>query len=86
MPITTSETGMTMAVGAAAVRVFGATALKIALKHYRPGGVLMNRAYTPSRMLATASTYTGKHYSRGQYQQAATDLEAWINDQVKAGV
>lgn len=85
MPITTSETSCVVATGGA-VRVFAATALKVALKHYRPGGMLVNRAYTPSQMLLTAGNYTGKHYSRGQYQQAATDLEAWINDQVKAGV
>ena len=53
--------------------------IMITLKHgltlYAKTGIKPNRAWTPTRMLAKASEFTGKSYKRGQYLQAAADID-----------
>jgi uncharacterized protein with FMN-binding domain len=51
-----------------------AKALRIYAKHKRQ----VNRAYTPTAMLRTASSITGKKFRRGQYIAAAEALEAHV--------
>ena len=72
-------------VGRDAVSLFAAAALQSALGLYAKTGMMVNRAYTPSAMLAAASRTTGKTYKRGQYQQAADDLKVWC-DAMKAAL
>jgi len=49
-----------------------------ALKFYAQTGMKVNRAYTPTNMLRTASRITGKTYQRGQYMKAHDDLMALV--------
>ena len=62
--------------GPQAVEVFRCTALAAGLRMYDRHKMIPNRAYTPTRMLSTASSITGKGYKRGEYEQAARDLLA----------
>ncbi len=68
--------------GPKAVEVFQATAVRVALDHYKPGFPLMHRTYTLSNMLAYATARTGKQYARGAAgaRKAAKDLSVWIAD------
>lgn len=66
-------------VGADATKLYSATVLKSALRLYAKTGMKVNRAYTPSAMLAAAERITGKTYRRGQYQQAQDDLQTWCD-------
>lgn len=47
-----------------------------ALRTYEKTGMIMARNGKPTQLLKLASYYTGKTYKRGQYLQAATDLDA----------
>jgi hypothetical protein len=38
----------------------------------------MTRGASPTVLLGIAGEYTGKKYKRGQYDQAAQDLNVWI--------
>jgi hypothetical protein len=71
--------GGTVFAGLDSVRLFQAMALKSGLRLYAKTGMRPNRAWTPSAMLKTAGSITGKDYKRGQYEQAAADLETWAN-------
>lgn len=66
-------------IGPDAVSLFRATLIKHAIDLYVTTGVKVNRAYTPSAMLATASAITGKPYKRGKagLRLAAFDLSVW---------
>ena len=74
---------VTSYVGPEATEAFRAIAIAQALKLYAKTGMKVNRAYTPTRMLAVASSMTGKTYKRGQYAQAGEDLQNWA-DAIKA--
>jgi hypothetical protein len=50
--------------------------LKAAIKMYLMYGIKVNRAYTPTKMLAKAGELLGKEYKRGQLSQAFADLQA----------
>jgi len=65
----------------AEVNVYVATVLKSAIKLYAATKMQVNRAYTPTRMLAKASEITGKKFKRGQFEQARVALELWIAEQ-----
>ena len=66
-------------VGPDAVALFRATALKSGLNMYAKCKMQPNRAWTPTAMLAAAADITKKTYKRGQYTQAAADLQIWID-------
>lgn len=69
---------MTTFTGPAGVQTFRAAAIKSGLRLYARCGIKPNRAWTPTNMLRAASQITGKTYKRGQYEQAAADLEVWL--------
>ena len=48
--------------------------LKSGLKLYAKTGIKPNRAWTPTRMLAKATEFTGVKYRRGEYMKAHDDL------------
>lgn len=64
--------------GKAGVDTYIAVALKTAIRSYARSGLRMNRAWTPTAMLAKASEITGTKFKRGQYQEAIEGLEAWL--------
>lgn len=66
-------------VGRDAVALMRARVLQSALRMYARTGMKANTAYTPTRMLAAASSITGKKYKRGAYLQAADDLGTWAD-------
>jgi hypothetical protein len=63
-------------VGREAVSVFQCKVIARALRFYHDTGMKVNRAYTPSNMLATASHLTGQKFKRGEYIKAAEALDA----------
>lgn len=69
-------------VGRRAVNVFACAAVASALRLYAKTGMKVNRAYTPTAMLAFANRElerTGKNVlKRGQYLEAADALSAFI--------
>lgn len=79
--ITATQDGSTVFAGKAAVNVYQAIVLASALKLYANTGMKANRAYTPSNMLKTAESITGKKYKRGQYMVAHDDLKVWADEQ-----
>ena len=74
------STDATAFVGADATALFRATALKIGLRMYAKFKMQPNRMWTPTAMLQAAGKITGKTYKRGQYEQAAADVETWANE------
>lgn len=69
--------GGTVFVGADSTALFRALTIASALKIYAQTGIRANRLYTPTRMLKSATGFTGKAYKRGQYLEAANDLRTW---------
>jgi len=74
----TSGPGGVCFAGHDAVQLYRAIALRSGIALYSRTGMKPNRAWTPTAMLATAGSITGRTYKRGQFQQAFDDLEAWI--------
>ena len=74
----TLETIMTTFTGERGVSTYRACVIKSALQLYAKTGMKANRAYTPTAMLAAASDITGLKFRRGQYQQAADAIGAWL--------
>lgn len=70
----TVKDGITSFDGPKAVDRYVMIALKSALKGYILFKMTPNRSWTPKNMLLKASEFTGKTYTRGQYQQAFDDL------------
>jgi hypothetical protein len=68
------------------VNLYGAASLKAALRLYASCGMRVNRAYTPTAMLAQAGRYTGMTFKRGQYAEAIAALQALLDAQVPAAV
>lgn len=54
-----------------------ATIVASALEIYHETKMKVNRAYTPSAMLRTASQLTGQKFKRGQYLEAAKALREY---------
>jgi len=79
------KTGGTSFVGADAVNLYRAVHVKQALLMYAKTGLKMTRGATPAVLLAIAREYSGKTYKRGQYLQAADDVQVWI-DTMKAAL
>jgi len=61
------------------VNIFMLAALASGLRLYAQHKIRPNRNWTPTNMLKAASSYTNKKYKRGQYEEAATDLNALMN-------
>jgi hypothetical protein len=72
------EIAMITFTGRDGVRTYQAIALKHGLILYANARIRPNRAWTPTKMLRLASTFTGKHYQRGEYLRAAQDVSEWI--------
>lgn len=68
--------GGTTFAGRAAVSVYQCKVIARALRFYNDTGMKVNRAYTPTNMLRTASALTGKSFKRGEYVKAAEALDA----------
>lgn len=68
--------------GRSAVEVFRAKTLAVACSLYARTGMKVNRVYTPTAMLTTATAITGTVYKRGQHAKAAEDLRAWAEAQI----
>jgi hypothetical protein len=60
------------------VTLFQALAIKHALRFYAKHKKQINRAYTPTAMLRTATAITGKPFKRGEYLQAADAISAML--------
>lgn len=73
------SSGGTSYVGPDAVNLFRAKLLAESLRMYARCGLIPTRGVTPTRMLAMATEYTGKTYKRGQYVQAADDIQKWAD-------
>lgn len=71
--------------GPEAVRLYAAAVLRSAIRMYVKCGIKASRFHTPTAMLASAGTYTGKTYKRGQLPQAFDDLNTWIAEQKSNG-
>lgn len=76
--ITILESGSVGYSGPDAVNLFRAITLRVSLDAYGKHKIRMTRHLTPSAMLKMATEYTHKTYKRGQYFQAAEDLQTWI--------
>jgi hypothetical protein len=53
--------------------------IKSGLKLYLKNGMLPNRAYTLKALLTTASSFTGKPYTRKTAEQAIVDMQAIVD-------
>lgn len=62
--------------GREAVEVFRCAALMSAIGLLSKG-IKPSRGWTMKRALAMASQYSGKHYKRGEHEQAVRDLRVW---------
>jgi hypothetical protein len=63
-----------------AVRLYQARVVRTGLRACRRG-FRLNRSYTPTNCLRSATTFTGKSYGRGNkaLDQAIEDLSQWIS-------
>jgi len=75
---------MTTFAGKAEVNTYVMITLKSAIGIYIKTGMKVNRAYTPTNMLAKAGELLGKTYKRGQLKQAHDDLVAKL-EEIKRG-
>ena len=64
--------------GRDAVELYRVASIASAIRLYVKCGMIPTRGVTITKMLAIASTYTGKTYKRGQGQQAVEDLNVWV--------
>jgi hypothetical protein len=62
---------------------YRAVVIKHALILYAETGRKANRMYTPTNMLNAATSITGKTYKRGQYVQAAADIQSVLDEPFK---
>lgn len=77
--------GITLA-GPDAVNLYRAITLKQGLRMYARTGMLLTRTATPTVLLKIANEYTGKKYTgKDKYNQAADDVQVWI-DTMKAAL
>ena len=75
--ITISTAGTTVS-GRDAVLLFKSITLRSGLK-LAQAWIKLNRWTTTTDLFQMATTYTGKQYKRGQYDQARADLTIWID-------
>lgn len=67
----------------AQIPLYQAAVIKAALTLYAKHRIQVNRAYTPTAMLRTAGTITGKKYAARAYDLAAADLQEYIDGRMK---
>ena len=67
-------------VGPDATNYVRAELLASSLRLYAKCGMRPTRMVGPTQMLQMATSYTGKKYKRGQYEQAADDVKKWANE------
>lgn len=72
-------------VGPDAAKCFQAIVIANALRLYAKHRMMANRQWTPTRMLAMATRFTGIAYRRGQYEEAAFHVQRWV-DEMKAAL
>ena len=65
-------------VGPDAINLYRAVMLASSLRLYAKTGMIPTRGVTAMVMLKIAKEYTGKTYKRGQYEQAAQDVDVWV--------
>lgn len=68
-------------VGPDEVACFRAITVASALDFYARYGQQVNKAYTPTRMMAVATSITGETFRRRDYAAAATALRLWVKRQ-----
>lgn len=78
MAITKTESGATIFTGSG-VTVYQALAVKQGLRACKIG-MRVNRAYTPTNLMAMVHKITGSKHKRGDYDGAIKALEAWISE------
>ncbi|UTC28480.1 hypothetical protein GURKE_04780 [Brevundimonas phage vB_BpoS-Gurke] len=84
--ITVSKTGAVTFDGRDAVKLYGLVSLRAAIKLHRDTGMIPTRGVTITKMLASASTVTGKAYKgKTKHDAAIADLTATI-DAAKAAM
>lgn len=66
-------------VGPDATNFYRARVLQSSLRLYAKTGMIPTRGVTATVLLKLAEPYTGKKYKRGQHEQAAADMDAWIS-------
>lgn len=64
---------------AAEVQAYQCLVVAKALELYAKTGVQVNRAYTPRRMMETASQLTGQKFRPRQYEAAAAALREMVS-------
>lgn len=62
------------------IKAYRAIVIKNALTFYAKTGMKVNTAYTPANMLKAAEEITGKKFKRGQYTEAAAELEKFVQE------
>ena len=72
------EGGGVTFIGQDAVRLYKAMALVSALELYARSEIIPTRGMTITRLMAIASSVSGKKYGRGQALIAAEDVQVWI--------
>lgn len=60
-------------------RRYQALVVAAGLEMYAKYKMQPNRSWTPTRMLQTAASITGKTFKRGQYTDAAVALREWAS-------
>lgn len=81
----TISSGSTTFAGPDATNLFRAKMLAGSLGLYAKCGMIPTRGVTITKMLAIASTYTGKKYKRGEAAKAQADVQVWA-DTMLAGL
>lgn len=79
MAITKTESGATVFTESG-VTVYQALAVKHGLKACKIG-MRVNRAYTPTNLMAMVSKITGNKHKRGDYDGAIASVDAWVEQQ-----
>lgn len=64
--------------GQAGVATYQAVAIKSGLRLYSKTGMKPNRAWSPSAMMKTAASITGKKFKSRDYAGAIEALEEWL--------
>lgn len=79
MTIQQTAGGAIVATGSG-ITVYQALAVKQGLKACKIG-MRVNRAYTPTNLMAMVQKITGKKHKRGDYDGAISSVETWVEQQ-----
>ncbi len=64
-------------VGHDSVKLYQACVLESSLRLYAKTGMIPTRGMTITKLLALATSFTGKAYKRGEHLKAAADVATW---------